>query len=369
MPEIRSLSLLRQVRTESATHGAFAARERFHREAIDLIERETLIAPAFSFRIAELDAAAADILHVDGETLYAPRLLPEAGELTGLACGVVTLGPALERRVTSLFAEKCYSLALALDDIGNQLLLAATRHAQDRMWAAARAQKLTMAGELRPGDPGLALQAQGRGAAARRCRLDRRQCEPRPCADSAQIDIHGARRRHRPAAGALVALRRLSVAQQMPGGQLPGATGGRLRLSARGLKERSLAGHLAYRSRAAARAFVSAARPLHRYAAGRDDLPMRAPQRRAHRRRLRRTRHLRHLLGAGDAGRGAPQQRTYYRGAGNNEAAAALAARLPARRARRLHDRSGRAVFGADRAGKRRGRRCRPRPCRSIRPC
>ena len=87
--------------------------------------------------------------------------MPESGELTGLACGVVTLGPALERRVTSLFAEKCYSLALALDDIGNQLLLAATRQAQDRMWAAARAQNLTMAGELRPGDPGLALQTQG----------------------------------------------------------------------------------------------------------------------------------------------------------------------------------------------------------------
>ena len=81
--------------------------------------------------------------------------------MTGLACGVVTLGPALERRVASLFAEKCYSLALALDDVGNQLLFAATRRAQDRMLAAARAQGLSMAGELRPGDPGLALQAQG----------------------------------------------------------------------------------------------------------------------------------------------------------------------------------------------------------------
>ena len=88
-------------------------------------------------------------------------MLPEAGELTALACGVVTLGDALERRITSLFAEKCYSLALALDDIGNQLLLAATRRAQDRMLAAARKRKLSMAGELRPGDPGLALQAQG----------------------------------------------------------------------------------------------------------------------------------------------------------------------------------------------------------------
>ena len=175
MPEIRSRSLLRQVRTESATHGAFAARERFHREATDLIEREKLIAPAFSFRIAELDAPAADVLHVDGETLYAPRLLPETGELTGLACGVVTLGPALERRVTSLFAEKCYSLALALDDIGNQLLLAATRHAQDRMLGSGAGAEIDHGGRTAAGRSGSCLAGTKPGAAARRCRLDRRQ--------------------------------------------------------------------------------------------------------------------------------------------------------------------------------------------------
>ena len=161
MPEIPSGKLLRQVRIEEATHGAFAARERFHREAEDTIARESLLAPAFSFRITELEAPAAEVLRVGGETLHAPRLLPEAGKLTGLACGVVTIGPGLERRVAALFAEKCYSLALALDDIGNQLLFAATRHAQDRMLATARGQGLSMAGELRPGDPGLALQAQG----------------------------------------------------------------------------------------------------------------------------------------------------------------------------------------------------------------
>lgn len=161
MPEIPARSLLREVRIEEAAHGAFAARERFHREAEDMVERENLLAPAFSFRIAELEAPAADLLHVGGESLHAPRLLPETGKLTGLACGVVTIGLALERQVSSLFASKCVSLALALDDIGNQLLLAATRHVQDRMWAAARAQGLSMAGELRPGDPGLALQAQG----------------------------------------------------------------------------------------------------------------------------------------------------------------------------------------------------------------
>jgi len=161
MPEINSRTLLREVRTEEALHGAFPARERYHREAEDLVARESLIAPAFSFAFAELEAPAAESLQVGGERLYAPRMLPEAGELTALACGVVTLGDVLERRITTLFAEKSYSLALALDDIGNQLLLATTRRAQDHMLAEARKQKLSMAGELRPGDPGLALQTQG----------------------------------------------------------------------------------------------------------------------------------------------------------------------------------------------------------------
>lgn len=161
MAGISSLSLLREVRMVSASKGAFTARERFHREAAELIERESLIEPAFSFRIVELDAPAAELLRVGGETLYAPQLLPEKGELTALACAVATLGPALEKRISSLFAERCVSLALALDEIGNQLLLATSRRVQDRMLAAARAQHLVMAGELRPGDPGLALQAQG----------------------------------------------------------------------------------------------------------------------------------------------------------------------------------------------------------------
>jgi hypothetical protein len=52
------------------------------------------------------------------------------------------------------------SLALALDDVANDLLLAVSRRLQDRMLLTARTRGLTMAGELRPGDPGLALNAQ-----------------------------------------------------------------------------------------------------------------------------------------------------------------------------------------------------------------
>jgi hypothetical protein len=160
LPSIRGESLLREVAMARVGHGASSARQRFRQEALALVERENLIQSTFSYRIVDLDESPTELLKVGGEALYAPRLLPEAGGLTALAFAVVTLGPLLEQRVTSLFAERCVSLALALDDVGNQLLFVATRRVQHRMLLAARKRDLMMAGELRPGDPGLALEAQ-----------------------------------------------------------------------------------------------------------------------------------------------------------------------------------------------------------------
>jgi hypothetical protein len=88
------------------------------------------------------------------------RLVPESGQLTAIAAAVCTLGPALERRTTALFAERRTSLALALDGVGNELAFVLSRLLQDRILAEARKRQLSAAGELRAGDPGLPLAAQ-----------------------------------------------------------------------------------------------------------------------------------------------------------------------------------------------------------------
>jgi hypothetical protein len=160
MASIPSRGLLREVSSLSGGAAANGARRRFHDQALALIARENLIVPTFSFRIVDLDRPATEMLCAGGESLFAPRLLPAAGELTALACAVATLGPCLGQRITSLFAERCRSLALALDEVGNQLLCGVIRRVQDRMMAATSRSGLTMAGELRPGDPGLDLKAQ-----------------------------------------------------------------------------------------------------------------------------------------------------------------------------------------------------------------
>jgi hypothetical protein len=160
MPTVRSSGLLQEIAMSPCASGRFQQQARFRRAAIDLIEREGLLEAAYCYRIVPLDAPPSHVLRAGGETLEAARLVPESGELTAVAVAVFTLGPALERRGSALFAERQMSLALALDRLGIELLFALSRRVEDWIITAARKARLTVAGELRAGDPGLPLEAQ-----------------------------------------------------------------------------------------------------------------------------------------------------------------------------------------------------------------
>src|SRR5450631_3339951 len=113
MPMVRSSGLLREIAMSPCVSGQFRQRGRFRREAIDLVECENLLDAAYCYRIVPLDEPPNDMLHAGGEVLDAMRLVPESGQLTALAIGICTLGPALEQRTTNLFAERRVSLAVA----------------------------------------------------------------------------------------------------------------------------------------------------------------------------------------------------------------------------------------------------------------
>src|SRR5450759_2211784 len=100
MPSLSAPALLRDLAPPNGPHEA--SRQRFREAAIDLIAREKLLAPAFSFRIVDLDEPASYTLQAGGERLYAARMLPASGKLTALACGVATIGPRIEQRVSAL---------------------------------------------------------------------------------------------------------------------------------------------------------------------------------------------------------------------------------------------------------------------------
>jgi hypothetical protein len=160
MPTVRGSSLVRELATIPCADGPLGQRGRYRRDAIELVERENLLNAAYCYRIVPLDEPPSHVLRAGGEALEAIRLVPESGQLTAVAVGICTLGPALEQRATALFAERRMSLALALDKLGNELLSALSRRLQDRIVIEARKHQLTAAGELRAGDPGLPLQAQ-----------------------------------------------------------------------------------------------------------------------------------------------------------------------------------------------------------------
>lgn len=160
MPIVRGSGLVREISGMACPGGTFRQRRRFRRDAIDLLERESLLSAAYCYRIVPLDEPPSGVLRAGGELLEAARLVPESGRLTALAIGICTLGPAIEQRLTALFAQRRISLALALDEVANDLLFALARRVQDRIVIEARERRLTAAGELRAGDPGLPLAAQ-----------------------------------------------------------------------------------------------------------------------------------------------------------------------------------------------------------------
>lgn len=137
-----------------------SAAGRYGSKAVEFAQERGLGEAQWVFDVVALDETPSANLRVGGEVLHAPRLLPESGELSALAFGACTLGSTVSDHVAALFAERRISLALALDRLGNEMLLEASRLLQDSILASVRRRGLTMAGELRPGDPGLALNSQ-----------------------------------------------------------------------------------------------------------------------------------------------------------------------------------------------------------------
>ncbi len=162
MPRQVGIDVLRAAQRPGVSRVCGSPRvERLRREALELAAEPGLLAAAFSYRIVELEPpAAASGLNVAGELLEAPDLIPQRGRLTAVACAVCTLGAGLAQRVDALFRDKRPALALALDELGTELLFSLSERVLNRVRVEARRRGLTVAGELRAGDPGLALEAQ-----------------------------------------------------------------------------------------------------------------------------------------------------------------------------------------------------------------
>jgi hypothetical protein len=150
----------RSLRALATRPGASATEARQRSEALAMLAREPLTAPAFMYRIHPARIAGGGMIEVGKATLLAPVIAGEPGDLLAVAAAACTLGTALQERISRLFATRRRSLALALDTIGSELLFRLTDRAIAAIRRDARREGMDMGMEISPGDPGLPLDQQ-----------------------------------------------------------------------------------------------------------------------------------------------------------------------------------------------------------------
>jgi hypothetical protein len=160
MPDVRHPDMSRSLRALATRPGASATEARQRREALEMLAREPLTAPAFMYRIHPARIAGAGMIEVGKGTLLAPVIAGEPGDLLAVAAAACTLGTTLQERISRLFATRRCSLALALDTIGTELLFRLMDRAAAAIRREGRRQGMGMGIEVSPGDPGLPLHQQ-----------------------------------------------------------------------------------------------------------------------------------------------------------------------------------------------------------------
>ena len=130
-------------------------------EAIAMMEEDGLAIPAYSYRSTEVRGASGEVLDFGPASICAPGLAEVSTRLTAVTAVVCTLGPAIEERVSQLCAGRRLSLAFALDQLGNELLMYTARRVLLLVRAAARQQGLSIGDALSPGGRGIQLDQQG----------------------------------------------------------------------------------------------------------------------------------------------------------------------------------------------------------------
>jgi hypothetical protein len=136
-------------------------RLRQREKAMALIRDEALVDTAHCFKIVPLEEGGeGDRLRAGGEILPLPERLPKKGVMTAFGCGAYTLGPRLDARVSELFRGKRAAIALALDALGNELLMALGGRMRSELLASVRRQGLILGQRLRAGESGFDLPSQ-----------------------------------------------------------------------------------------------------------------------------------------------------------------------------------------------------------------
>jgi hypothetical protein len=126
-------------------------------EVIAEIEGDRLIAPGFAHETHAIERLDGETLRLDCGTEFPGVPAAECGLIgaTHLATCVGTIGPALEARVSELYAARQAASAWVMGEVGIAVLFAFTQGATARVTHAAAAKGLKAGRPLQPGNQGL----------------------------------------------------------------------------------------------------------------------------------------------------------------------------------------------------------------------
>ncbi len=144
---------------QSAKPGETARLVRARLDARRLLDEERLAEPCSAYRLHRVKAIRGSCFDMGEACLELPAFSELEG-ISSLASAACTLGARLEERVSDLFRSREPLLAMALDDLGTQLLFRLSDRLYARIRREARRQGLQAGEAQSPGDEGLSLAAQ-----------------------------------------------------------------------------------------------------------------------------------------------------------------------------------------------------------------
>ena len=160
MPVISTIDVPAVLAALEGRHPRTGTAPRHRHVAVAMIREELLAKPAFVFRIMPVHNSCAADFDFGESRLRVPALADIAAKVTAVASVVCSLGISLEARVSALCFERRLSLALALDEVGNELLLNSVRQALLQIRREARRQSLSSGNSFSPGCSGFNLDQQ-----------------------------------------------------------------------------------------------------------------------------------------------------------------------------------------------------------------
>ncbi|HEV8441391.1 MAG TPA: hypothetical protein VGT40_25155 [Methylomirabilota bacterium] len=115
---------------------------------------EQLMAPRAVYRAVAVTGQSTSLIEADGERLSIPEIGRFWGSLEAVGAGICTVGEAIEMRVSALFDQREFPLAVMLDSVGSAAVESLAEYVNDLLCQRALGEGLKVTNRISPGYAG-----------------------------------------------------------------------------------------------------------------------------------------------------------------------------------------------------------------------